>query len=74
MKRLISSLAVVVAVVALAGCAGAGKSGLPCEDCRYGVQSVGKAQPPRIFCVVNGKEVDCRKDPSGCQECAKSMK
>ena len=59
--------------VGIAGCAGAAKSGMPCERCRYGVQSVGKAQPPRIFCVVDGKEVDCRKNPEACPDCRKHM-
>ncbi len=56
-----------LAMAVLASCS-MSKSGMPCDDCRFGV-SAQKAQPPRIFCAVNGKEVDCRKSPPECPEC-----
>ncbi|HXG60073.1 MAG TPA: hypothetical protein VNO22_01755 [Planctomycetota bacterium] len=57
----------------LAGCASAARAGLPCEQCRFGVPDR-KANPPKIYCVVEGKSVDCRKNPPECPECAKGSR
>ena len=72
-SRCISSLAVGLVLAVLASCASGPKSGLPCDDCTYGVADQ-KASPPRVFCVVDGKETDCRKNPPECPECAKHKK
>jgi hypothetical protein len=61
----------VLALGALAGCASSGGSSMPCEGCKFAVPD-GKAQPPKHYCVVNGKQVDCRKSPAECPECAKA--
>jgi hypothetical protein len=60
----------------LAGCATT-SSGLPCESCDWGYRTVTekpvKALPleRRVFCVIDGKVVDCKKTPAECPECAK---
>jgi hypothetical protein len=53
-----------------AGCAGSGGSGMPCGNCRFAVADR-KGQPPEHSCVVNGRQVDCRKSPPECPECAR---
>lgn len=68
MKRRVLITVASLAMAVLASCTMGPKSGLPCDDCRFGVATQ-KAQPPRVFCVVNGKEVDCRKSPAECPEC-----
>lgn len=75
MRRVIGWASAFVVAVALASCSGAEmRSGLPCERCTYGVAKDGKAKPPVWRCVVDGKEIDCAKDPSGCPTCAKMTK
>jgi hypothetical protein len=55
----------------LAGCAGTGGgSGMPCESCKFGVSDK-KASPPKIFCKVDGKDIDCKANPSACPGCKK---
>ena len=75
MKCISTWVTVALLAAALTGCASGqaqpAASGMPCENCKYGVRSVGKALPVRVFCVVDGKEVDCRKTPAECPECKK---
>ena len=44
----------------------------PCASCVDGVASVKKGMERHAFCVVNGKQVDCTKNPSECPNCAKA--
>lgn len=76
MAWLKTSLAAAV-LAALAACGGGGTdtraaSGSPCARCKYGVSDQ-KASPPAVYCMVEGKKVDCRKNPAECPECAKAM-
>ena len=48
-------------------------SSMPCERCKFGVSDQ-KASPPKHYCKVDGKTVDCRKTPPECAECAKMTK
>lgn len=70
MRRMWAWAAALVFAVALAGCAGPAKSGMPCESCKFGVADK-KASPPKWYCVVDGKEVDCRANPQACAMCKK---
>lgn len=75
MSKVFGWIFAVMVMVSLSGCKSiqAGYA-MPCEDCKYGVRSVGKGSPPRFFCVVDGKEVDCTTKQIGCPECAKAHK
>lgn len=46
----------------------------PCGRCSFGVPKEGKAQPPRIFCDIEGNEIDCRKKPAECASCEAGLK
>lgn len=72
MKAVMGILSALVLAL-VAGCAGVSSSGMPCEKCKFGVPDK-KANPPKITCVVDGKPVDCSKDPAACPECAKAAK
>jgi hypothetical protein len=65
-------MAVVVAI-GLAGCASTGSSGTPCESCDYGYVPVGKRSERRVWCIKDGKTLDCKKSPPECPECAKAV-
>lgn len=72
MRTVVAVLVVLFVAVAVLGCAGTGKSGMPCESCQYKVKPGNpKTQPAKITCVVDGKEVDCRKTPAECPGCRK---
>lgn len=70
--RNLAMLVMVLAVVLLvAGCTGGPEMAkMPCESCKYGVSDK-KANPPRWYCVVDGKEVDCRSGAGACPGCKK---
>ena len=70
MRTLIGWMMAGVAAVILAGCATSGGSNLPCESCKFGVADK-KASPPKIYCVVDGKQVDCMSNPGACPGCKK---
>ena len=73
MKKLIGIVAALVMAVGLAGCAGMGSSGVPCEKCDYGYVTTGKTTTRKVGCIVDGKIVDCTKNPADCPGC-KGMK
>lgn len=55
----------------LAGCATTGGGGTPCEQCNYGWTNVLKRPDRQVWCFIDGKKVDCMKNPPECPECAK---
>ena len=64
------TLAGVLGVI-LAGCAtGGGPAATTCESCRYAVPDK-KTDPAKIYCVVDGKQIDCRTNPGACPGCKK---
>ena len=65
-----ASLALVLAI-GLAGCANTGASSMPCASCKFGVPDK-KTDPVKHSCMIEGKQVDCRKSPAECPECAKA--
>ena len=72
MRRLVDWLMVGVLAVVVAGCeTTGGGSGLPCEKCSYGYAQVKKSSERHAFCMVNGKQVDCTKNPAECPGCKK---
>lgn len=64
----------ILAVVFASGCASAPSGAGPCASCVQGVTTVKKTTERHWFCVVNGKQVDCTKNPAECPECAKMIK
>ena len=65
--------AVVLAVVA--GCSSNDLSpqqkGMPCNECAYGYVPVKHTVERRVWCVKDGKTLDCNKVPAECPECRK---
>jgi hypothetical protein len=63
-----------VMAAGLAACesTGGGAGAGPCASCSEGVTTVKKTTEKRAFCVVNGKQVDCTKNPAECPACAKA--
>lgn len=70
MRHFLSVAMAVVVVIGLAGCASNGSSGTPCESCDYGYVPVKKSMERRVWCVKDGKTLDCKKSPPECPECA----
>ena len=78
MKALLRAVAfssvVVLGMASFSGCATqTGKPSTPCESCTYGYVPVGKSSERRVWCVKDGKTLDCMKKPAECPECAKQM-
>ncbi len=71
MNRLMTWTVALVMAVALAGCAATPQSGLPCDHCTAAVTHVNKRAEYKVYCVVDGKVVDCRTNPEGCPTCKK---
>ncbi len=71
MATLLKASAVLLLAVVFAGCASA-PTNQPCASCSEGVASVKKGVEKRAYCVVNGKQVDCTKNPAECPACAKA--
>ena len=73
MKKLIGMMAALVMAAGFAGCTSGPSSGVPCEKCDYGYVTTGKSISRKVGCIVDGKIVDCSKNPSDCPGC-KGMK
>ena len=73
MKAIMGVLTALV-LAGVAGCAGMSTASTPCGSCTYGYIPVKKTSERRVWCVVEGKTVDCKKDPAACPECAKAHK
>lgn len=71
MSWMMKAIGVMALSAVFAGCASGPSSSMPCASCKFGVSDK-KTDPPKHFCVVDGKQVDCRKSPSECPECAKA--
>ena len=71
MATLLKLSAILVLAVGFVGCASA-PTNQPCASCTHGVASVKKGTEAHAYCVVNGKQVDCTKNPSECPSCAKA--
>ena len=72
MATLLKMSAVLLLAVCFAGCASAPSGAGPCASCVDGVTTVKKTSERHSFCVVNGKQVDCTKNPAECPSCAKA--
>lgn len=72
MATLLKLSAVLALAVGFLGCASAPSGSGPCASCVDGVTTVRKTSERRSFCVINGKQVDCTKNPAECPSCAKS--
>lgn len=72
MKRLLMWAAAPVLAVVMAGCAAQpGTAAYPCENCNYGYVPAKKTPERKVWCVIDGKMVDCQKNPGACPACAK---
>ena len=71
MATLLKMSAALLLAVGFAGCASA-PTNQPCASCVDGVATVKKGTEKHAICVVNGKQVDCTKNPAECPRCAKA--
>jgi hypothetical protein len=46
---------------------------MPCNDCDYGYVPVKHAAERRVWCIQDGKTLDCTKNPAECPECRKHL-
>lgn len=72
MQRFLGWTLASLLALAIAGCANTGGGDMPCEKCDYGYVPVRKSMERRVWCIVDGKKMDCRKVPPECPECAKA--
>lgn len=75
-NRAAGSLAIVMMVTILAGCSSTPESKeTPCEQCDYGYVPVrgGKSVERRVWCVKDGKTLDCAKTPAECPQCRRIL-
>jgi hypothetical protein len=72
MATFLKMAAAALLAVGFAGCASAPAGSGPCASCVDGVTTVKKTPERHSFCVVNGKQVDCTKNPAECPNCAKA--
>jgi hypothetical protein len=74
MHRFLVWTVAAVLAIALTGCSSPQKpSWFPCQTCKYRVDSQAHDPHPRVYCVIDGREADCRKNPPECPECAKAV-
>jgi len=50
-----------------------GQQGTPCDHCDYGYVPVKHTSERRVWCIKDGKMLDCQKNPAECPECRKMM-
>lgn len=75
MATILKLSATLLLAVGFMGCqTSGGASNQPCASCVDGVATVKKSYEKHAFCVVNGKQVDCTKNPAECPNCAKAGK
>jgi hypothetical protein len=73
MKRVWLWAAAPLLAFAAAGCTPqVGSSAYPCENCNYGYVQAKKSSERKVWCVIDGKTVDCQKDPAACPGCKKA--
>ncbi len=74
MHRFLSSICGLALFLFLVSCAASTPGGIPCENCRYSYRRVSRRHTETMMtCVIEGKVVDCKRDPAECPECAKRM-
>jgi uncharacterized protein YceK len=76
MRQLLSVSMALVVAIGLAGCSSnltPEQRGMPCSSCDYGYVPVGKHSERRVWCIKDGKTLDCKKSPPECPECARAI-
>ncbi len=74
MRRVLGWAAAAVLAIAFAGCSSPPQpSWFPCQKCHYRVDAQSHDPHARIYCVIEGREVDCKKNPPECPECRKIL-
>ena len=70
-----SGLLCACALISILGACTTTPSGwVPCENCRYSYRRVSRRHTETIVtCVIDGKAVDCKRNPAECPECSKRM-
>jgi hypothetical protein len=75
MRKLLTWASAIALAVTLAACTAPSSSSAPCASCKWGVKNTqGPMQDPVTYCVVDGKKMDCSKNPPECPECAKAQR
>ncbi len=76
MSRMNRLLASAVILAGIAGCSSnltPAERGMPCNECDYGYVPVKKQTERRVWCIKDGKTLDCKKNPAECPECRKIL-
>jgi hypothetical protein len=72
--RTLAAFGTAVLLVVSVSCANTRELEKPCAQCVEGVATVKKNVERRVFCVVNGRQVDCTKNPPECPKCAQMLR
>lgn len=74
MHRILCFVLGVLSVLLWDGCATSTPDQATCESCSYGYRRVSRRHTQTtVTCVIDGKIVDCKRNPAECPECAKRM-
>ena len=76
MSRTMNLFGILLILATVAGCSSnltPAERGMPCSECDYGYVPVKKQTERRVWCVKDGKTLDCKKNPAECPECRKMM-
>lgn len=76
MSRILSTLTAAIILAAFAGCSSnltPEERGMPCNECDYGYVPVRKTMERRVWCIKDGKTLDCKRTPTECPECRRRM-
>ena len=72
MPRRLALVASAFVIAIIAGCSSnltPEQQGMPCNECDYGYVPVRKTTERRVWCIKDGKTLDCKKTPAECPEC-----
>jgi hypothetical protein len=76
MSRTFALLASAVLLAIVAGCSSnptPAEQGMPCNQCDNGYVPVKHTVDRRVWCIQDGKMLDCKKNPAECPECRKAL-
>lgn len=76
MPRTLSLLAAALVLAGSAGCSSnltPQERGMPCNECDYGYVPVRKTVERRVWCIKDGKTLDCKKTPAECPQCRRIL-
>lgn len=76
MPRALGYFAAVLLLATFAGCSSnltPEERGMPCNQCDYGYVPVKHTSERRVWCIKDGKTLDCKKTPAECPQCRRIL-